>query len=268
MKKSFVMYKGTEADRTLDERFMIPAARNAQRIEFGKLKNIMEEMYSKNKKPLFILDIGVGNGRLPLLLSREPVWEKIGLYVGLDNSKIEISISKGLVKELQINDKVKIVYFDATNLDKKDSSEIFKHQYDLVICTYFTAGNFKPDEIKIGKNGLLMPYPKSCLEPNKKFVKIFKAAYKLLNDKGKIVLSATYIDTDANRVRQQDFYKDCGMTVVTSKRDSFTMTREGFWSQRFTKNRVYAYFSWVNKEKIKFIPLDNYNFARMIVVSK
>lgn len=270
MQKSFVMYKNRKIDRTLSERFMTPFLKNAQLAEFKELKNIIEKVYQKTKKPLNILDIGVGNGRIPILLSKEPIWRKINLFVGFDNSKIEFKKAKNAIKKRNIENKVKIVYFDATNLNKKTSNEIFKHRYDLVICTYFTAGNFKPDEIKIktDEKGKIVPYPKNCLEPNKKFVKIFRGAYSLLKNNGKIVLGTTYIDTDINRRRQEEFYRKCGMTVITSKKDSFTATKEGFWSQRFTKKRIYDYFFWVKRNKIKFIKLDNYNFAQMIVISK
>lgn len=268
--RKFVMYKHKKVDRTLDEKFMTPFLKKAQTAEFRELKNVIEKVYSEDRKPLNILDIGVGDGRIPLLLSKEPVWKKINLYIGIDNSRIEIKKSKRAIKKRELENRVKIFYLDAANLNKKNSSEIFKHRYDLAMCTYFTPGDFKPDEIRIktGKNGLILPYPKTSLEPNKKFVRIFKATYKLLKDNGKLVLGTTYIDTDRNRIRQEEFYKKCGMTVITSKNDPFTATKEGFWSQRFTKKRIYDYFSWLKKEKIKFVPLDNYNFARMIICSK
>lgn len=249
---------------------MTPFLKNAQVAEFKELKNIIKKVHSGTKEPLTILDIGVGDGRVPLLLSKEPIWRKINLFVGFDNSKVEFKKAKNAIKKRNIENKVKIVYFDATDLNKKGSNEIFKHKYDLIICTYFTPGNFKPDAIKIetGKDGLIIPYPKNCLEPNKNFVQIFKDSYNLLKDNGKIILGSTYIDTDVNRIRQEEFYKKCGMTVITSKNDSFTATKEGFWSQRFTVNRIYNYFSWLDKAKIKFTPLDNYNFAQMIVISK
>jgi len=270
MPKSFVMYKTRKVDRTLNEKFMTPFLKNAQVAEVKELKNIIEKGYSKTKTPSTILDIGVGDGRIPIHFSKELIWRKINLYVGFDNSRVEFKKAKNAIKQRGIENKAKIVYFDAINLNKKTSNEIFKHRYDLVICTYFTPGNFKPDEIKIktGKNGLIVPYPKSCLDPNKKFVKIFKGAYSLLKNNDKIVLGTTYIDTDTNRIRQEEFYKKCGMTVITSKKDSFTATKEGFWSQRFTKKRIYDYFSWVKRNKIEFVKLDNYNFARMIIISK
>jgi SAM-dependent methyltransferase len=269
MQQTFVMYKNEMIERTLDKKFMTPFLKKAQIAEFKELKNIIERVYLETKHTLAILDIGIGNGRIPLLLSEESIWKKIKLYVGFDNSNFEIKKSKIAVKKRNLS-KVKVVYFDAINLGKKSSNEIFKHKYDLIICTYFTAGDFKPSEIKIkaDKNGLIVSYPKSCLEPNKNFVKIFKAAYQLLKRNGKIVLGSTYIDNNVNRLRQEEFYKKCGMIILASKNDSFTATKEGFWSQRFTKDKIYDYLSWLNKEKIKFVPLDVYNFAQMVIISK
>ncbi len=111
-------------------------------------------MYSENNSPLTILDIGCGDGRIPILLSKELIWGKIELFVGFDNSRIEIKKFQRATKQKRIKDKVKIVYFNALDLNKKGSNEIFKHKYDLIICTYFTPGNFKPDAIKI----FLMPF--------------------------------------------------------------------------------------------------------------
>jgi hypothetical protein len=269
MEKFFVMYKNQIIERTLDKKFMTSFLKNSQISEFKELKNIIEKTYLEILHPLTVLDIGVGNSRIPLMLSKEHVWEKIKLYIGFDNSILEIKKSKNAIKKRKLK-KVKIVYFDASSLNKRSSNEIFKHRYDLIICTFFTAGDFKPDEIelKTGKNGLILPYPREVLEPNKKFVKIFKAAYKLLENKGKIILGSIYVDTDINRIRQEEFYKKCGMTIISSNKDAFTASKEGFWGQRFTKYKIYDYFSWLSKEKIKFIPLDSHNFAQMVIISK
>ena len=268
MKEPFVMYRSRNIDKTLSKKFMTGFVRNAQIEELKNLKIIIEKMYSKNKKLRTIIDIGVGDARMPIVLSKTSIWNKIKLYIGIDNSKIEIIKSNKIIKSK--NKKVKIIYFDASLLNKKHPNEIFKHKYDLIICTYFTPGNFKPDQIKIkaDSNGLIVPYPESCLNPNRKFIKIFKSAYRMLNSGGKIILGSTYIDNDSNRIRQEEFYKKCGMTIITSRKDSFTATKEGFWSQRFTKDRIYEYFPWLNKKSIKFVPLDKYNFAQMIVISK
>lgn len=267
--QKFVMYKNDKVHRTLNENFMTSFLRNAKKAEFKELKNIIEVMYRDKKAPLVVLDIGVGVAHVLTPLSKERIWANVGKYVGFDNSRSLIRKSREVIRKAKI-DKVKIVYFDAINLGKISPNEIFRNRYDLILCTYFTPGNFKPDAVtlKTTDKGLIVPYPQSCLNPNKQFVRIFKAAYRLLNPGGKLILGSTYIDTDVNRKRQEDFYKKCGMTVITSKNDTFTATREGFWSQRFTKARIYSYFSWVDKRKIEFISLDNRKFAQMVVVSK
>lgn len=267
---SFIEYGNKKVDKTLNPDFMTPFLRNAQTAEFMELCKLINNLYSVQKSPLKILDIGVGDGRIIAKLNKCDLWSKIGLFVGFDNAQIEIEQSNKLVSDLRIKNKVKIVCFDANNLGKPNQNEIFKQRYDLIICTYFTPGNFKPDEIKIkmGENGLILPYPVKCLNPNEKFVRIFKGAYSLLTPRGNLVLGSIYIDSDVNRLRQEDFYRKCGMTVITSKKDSFTATKEGFWSQRFTKQRIYEYFSWLDKNKISFISLDDYSFAQMITVSK
>ena len=264
------MYGNKKVDHTLDPDFMTSFFKNAQIAELKLLIKLIKELYFLEKRRLNILDIGVGDGRVPLALSKNDVWKKIALFVGIENSKIEVQKATSRIQNAKLDKKVKIISFDALNLGVKDASQVFKQKYDLIICTYFTPGNFKPDEIKIqtGVNGKVIPYDKKLLSPNKNFIKVFKPAYALLNDEGKIFLGSTYIDSDENQKRQEEFYRKCGMTVITSKSDSFTATKEGFWSQRFTKERIYDYFSWVKKEEIKFIPLDNYNFAQSIIVSK
>lgn len=58
------------------------------------------------------------------------------------------------------------------------------------------------------------------------------------------------------------------MTIITDKNDSFTATKERFWSQRFTKKKIYEYFKFVNPEKISFTLLDTYIFAMQVRIKK
>lgn len=58
------------------------------------------------------------------------------------------------------------------------------------------------------------------------------------------------------------------MTVITDAKDSFTATKKRFWSQRFTKEKIYQYFKFVKREKISFTPLDSYNYAMQIRIKK
>ena len=52
-----------------------------------------------------------------------------------------------------------------------------------------------------------------------------------------------------------------GMTIITFGKDSLTATKERFWSQRFTREKIYVYFKYLNREKISFTLLDTYNYA-------
>lgn len=261
----FTMYSNKKVEKTLDPNFMTPFLRKAQNAEFKELLKVINEINQKLKRPLKILDIGVGNGRVPLLLSKNSIWEKVKSFIGFDNSNLEIKQAKQNISD----NKIKLVFFDATQLDKVKNF-ITQIKYDLIICTYFTAGNFKPNEIKLktNKKGVIVSYPQACLNPNKKFIKIFKAAYTLLNPGGKIFLGSVYIDSDNNRKKQEEFYKKCGMKIITTEKDSFTATEEGFWSQRFYDTSLYRHLSWVDKDNLKIIPLDKYKFAEAVILSK
>lgn len=269
MNTPFVMYKNKNVETTLNSKYRTHYLKKAQIAEFGELLKLINQMYLKARRQLKILDIGVGDGRIPLMLSENEVWKKIGLFVGIENSQIVIQRASKAVRESKLDHKVKIISFDALNLGSK-KNVLPEQQYDLIICTYFTPGNFKPEEIKIetDKNSKIISYPKESLNPNKNFIKVFRAAYGMLDSNGKIFLGSIYVDTDENRKRQEDFYKKCGMTVITSKNDEFTATKEGFWSERFTKEKVYRYCSFVPKKRIRFIPLDTYNFAMSVQISK
>lgn len=260
----FTMYSNKKVEKTLDPKFMTPFLRKAQKAEFKELLKVINEINSKLKHPVKILDIGVGDGRVPLLLSKNSIWQKVNSFVGFDNSKLVIEQAKQNIKDSEI----KLFYLDASQLDRV-ANFITQTKYDLIICTYFTAGNFKPDEIKLktNKEGVIIPYPQNCLKPNKKFVNILKTAFNLLKPGGKIFLGSIYIDSDENRKKQEAFYKKCGMKIITTEKDSFTATEEGFWSQRFSDKSLYKHLSWVDKDKIKIIPLDKYQFAEAVILS-
>jgi hypothetical protein len=59
-----------------------------------------------------------------------------------------------------------------------------------------------------------------------------------------------------------------GMTIITDKHDSFTATKEGFWSQRFTKEKLYNYLSFTNPSQISFTALDTYDYAMQVRIKK
>ena len=59
-----------------------------------------------------------------------------------------------------------------------------------------------------------------------------------------------------------------GMTLVTDEAVSFSATREGFWSQRFTKEKIFSYLSFIPPEKFIFTALDTYEYAMQVRIRK
>lgn len=253
----------TEASvqRSFDEDFMPEDQLQTQWSEFIELKKIITEKYQIQKKPISILDIGVGSARIPKHLCGIPeIWNMIGQYDGIDNAWPCINLSKKLAGDLNIEDKFSVQFLEAHQLNSLNK------KYDLIITTWFTPGNFYPDDFSFET------YDPSIqrldLTTNKKFTGIFSAAYDILAASGEIVLGSCYIDNDATRIKQENFYKKLGMTIITDAKDTFTGTRERFWSQRFTKEKMLSYFSYVPGEKISFTPLDTYNYAMQVRIKK
>jgi SAM-dependent methyltransferase len=246
--------------RSFDSRFLTEEQLQAQWAEFIELKKILFELYTQKKHPLAILDIGIGNARVPKHLSKiKEVWEMVQRYDGTDNALNCVEIAEKVISEEKLN-KVNVFFLDAVDLYKWD------RKYDLIITTWFTAGNFYPADFPFETYaGSGVQYD---LSKNEKFVKIFSAAYNLLLPGGEIVIGACYIDNDKTRERQEAFYKKTGMSIITKPSDSFTATKERFWSQRFTKSKIYNYFHFVQPEKISFIPLDTYEFAMQVRIKK
>jgi hypothetical protein len=61
--------------------------------------------------------------------------------------------------------------------------------------------------------------------------------YKLLNTEGEIVIGACYIDNNRTEIENRRFVPQ--KTSNNNKRkDSFTATKEKFWSQRFTREKL------------------------------
>jgi SAM-dependent methyltransferase len=264
------MYDSRVAQRTLDPKYMTSYLKQAQWAEFTKLKEIIGEVYDAFERRLTFFDIGIGCARIPIWLSCVDTWNKVAKYVGIDVSGFCLTQSKRIASAKRIANKVEVHKFDAVKLGSR-STEVFNEaSYDIVICTYFTGGDFRPKEIELQtkENGLIVDYDINALRPNKNFIAVFKGAYDLLREKGKIVIGSLYCDNKETRKRQEDFYKRCEMAVITSSKDSFAATKEGFWSERFDQNRIYSYLSWVPRDKIELIPLDDYNFAFMVVISK
>ena len=233
----------------------------AQWAEFIELKKVITEIAGLNKRPVTILDVGVGNARIPKhLCGIKDIWDKVAFYDGTDNAMACVGISNTEIKKLNIGDKVAAHYFDAANLDK------WNKKYDMVISTWFTAGNFYPDDFSF--DNYKDSGKKLNLATNEKFTTIFRNAYGLLNDGGEVIIGACYLDNESTRLKQEESYHKMGMNLITDESDSFTATREGFWSQRFTKEKMFNYLSFIPEEKFIFSALDTYEYAMQVRIRK
>ncbi len=233
----------------------------AQWAEFIELKKVITEIAIRNNRPVTILDIGIGNARIPKHLAGiKEIWDQVAFYDGTDNAMACVNISTKEISKLNIQHKVAAHFFDATKLDQ------WKKKHDMIITTWFTAGNFYPNDFPFDQ------YKDSAekldLSINKKFTSIFKNAYELLNPGGEIVLGACYIDNDATRKKQEESYLKMGMNIITNPLDSFTATKEGFWSQRFTEGKLYDYLNFIEPTKISFKKLDGYEYAMQVRIKK
>lgn len=247
--------------RSFDQGFIPEELLQAQWAEFIELKKIITEQFLSKKQPVSILDIGIGSARVPKHLSGIPeIWDMIGCYDGIDNAWPCINLSRKVIDDLNIGAKVSVQFLQA------DEIGALNRTYDLVITTWFTPGNFFPDNFPFESYN--PAHQRLDLSKNEKFNKVFSLAYQLLTPGGDIVLGSCYIDNDNTRKKQEAFYRKLGMTIITDAKDEFTATKEKFWSQRFTEEKMLNYFSYVLPEKIFFTPLDTYNFAMQVRIRK
>lgn len=247
--------------QSFDESSLPAEQLQTQQAELTALKKIIIEVSAKKRQPIYILDIGMGEGRIVKQLHADKkIWGSIATYQGIDNADPCIAIANKAIKELKLEDKVSVRLLEADNINS------LIEKYDLIITTWFTAGNFCPSNFPFETYGTTSY--RIDLTENKRFENIFSSAYNLLNSGGEIVIGSCYIDNEITRKKQEAFYQQLGMNVITNAEDSFTATREKFWSQRFTTNKLLHYLHFVAPEKIIFTVLDNSNFAMQVRIKK
>jgi hypothetical protein len=166
-------------EKSFDVNFIPEESLQAQWAEMIELKKAITRLYKQKGKPLSVLDIGIGNARIPRHLCGIPeIWNMIGQYDGTDNVQTCVEISGKTFVAFNIAHKATAYLFEATRLSE------WHKQYDLIITTWFTAGNFYPDNFSFEtyrKSGELLD-----LTHNPKFHTVFLAAYRLLNPAGKL----------------------------------------------------------------------------------
>ena len=247
--------------KSFDENVLPEEQLQTQWAEFVALKKAIAELSTILKRPLAILDIGIGDARIVKhLCGIKEIWDSVAAYHGIDNAEPCLVISKRVIKELNTGNKVLVSFLEAHQLHTLTS------KYDMVITTWFTPGNFYPEDFSF--ENYEVSGKRLDLSENKRFEKVFSDAYNLLNPGGEILLGSCYIDNDNTRKRQEAFYKKMGMTVITGAQDSFTATKEKFWSQRFTREKLQNYFHFANPGNITYIPLDTYDFAMQVRIKK
>ena len=248
-------------EKSFDLNYISEYLIQAQWAEFIELKKVITELSNKKKAPISILDIGIGNGRVAMHLAGiKEIWDRIARYDGTDNAAACVEISNKNIAVLNLQEKVTAFHIDAKKLDD------WPKKYDLVITTWFTAGNFYPDDFPFEtyKNS----GQRLDLSSNKNFTGIFSNAFNLLHDGGEVVIGACYLDNDKTRKNQEASYLKMGMTIITEPADSFTATKERFWSQRFTKEKLISYLPFAAPQKISFINLDTYDYAMQVRIKK
>jgi hypothetical protein len=248
-------------EKSFDLNYISEHLIQAQWAEFIELKKVITELATAKNAPITILDIGIGNARIPMhLCGVKEIWKMVASYDGTDNAQACVDISNKNIADYHIENKANAFLFEATDLSN------MQKKYDLIICTWFTPGNFYPKDFSFETYkdaGKILDLTK-----NEKFETVFSAAYNLLNEGGALLLGACYIDNDSTRQKQEESYNKMGMTVITSDKDSFTATKEGFWSQRFTEEKLQAYLYFAKQEKIVITPLDTYNYAMQVKIYK
>jgi len=257
--------------RTLNPVYMAPELIQTQWAEAVELKKLIPELYKRKRSPIDVFDIGIGDGRVPIFLSGvKDIWNCVDKYDGIDyDGPILDKCLENVIKHnsnRSYRDKIVIgrFQFDARCLKRLPKNWFFTPEYDLVLSTYFTPGNFPPESYSFTKNEDV-----DDLEIKDTFQSVFKEAYEsLLRTPGELTLGSVYKDNQSTARRQRKFYRNCGMKVISPKEAPFTATQEGFWSLRFTEERIMDYFDFVNPENIEIRPLDTYNFAMMVRVSK
>ena len=248
-------------EKSFDLNYVSAYLIQAQWAEFIELKKVIQSLANRQRTPISILDIGIGNARIVTnLVEIKELWNLIENYDGTDNAQACIDISTKVIAESNMQNKVKTYFFDAINLDKWSS------KYDLIISTWFTPGNFYPFDFSFKKYA--SQTEKLNLDKNENFTTIFKNAYSLLKPGGELLLGACYIDNDSTRLKQEAAYIKMGMEIITSPSDSFTATVEGFWSQRFTIPQLYNYLNFASADKITITPLDTYDYAMQVSIKK
>jgi len=248
-------------ERTFDWDGLPEYLRQAQWAEFTKLKEVIDQLAKNKGAKISILDIGVGDGRLlKHLVPIEEIWSKVETYHAIDNTQQCTGATNSLLDKIGNPSNITVQLIDAENIDSTSK------KYDLIITTWFTTGNFYPKDFPFETYN--ESNEKVNLDTNIRFSTIFENAYKALLTNGVLLFGSMYKENDETRKKQESFYKYFGMDVITQADEVFTATKQGFWSQRFSKERLEKYLESIPKNNFEYVDLDTYDFAMMVKITK
>lgn len=188
---------------------------------------------------LDIADLGCGNGYHATLFAK-----KGGLYHGFEFAPEMASMARDLfVSEGLVN----ATLFEVDLAEYAPEKEI----YDLVWCLYFTPGNFRDRFDKIEK------YTDEYLNHNPVFINIFTKFYAALKPDGRMFL-CVYKDRPETEEAQWDFYLKTNQHPITPRGSRFVLTREGFWSARWTRESMLSNLAdcGIDADKVTFNDLN------------
>ena len=199
--------------RTLESSYCPEPIRQAREQQDSILRDQLQP------GPYKIADIGCGNGYHAVMLSPVAL-----LYHGFEIS-LAIAETARTLWQTENVDNAHIFVGDVAEAQLEDAF------YDVVLCLYFTPGNFRDKSDDLGL------YSDAYLARNPHFVRVVSRFYMALARGGSMFLTI-YQDVREAEAAQVDFYENTGQNVVTPPGSRFVATAEGFWSVRWTKDTM------------------------------
>jgi SAM-dependent methyltransferase len=174
--------------------------------------------------PYKIADIGCGNGYHAVMFAPFSL-----LYHGFEISPAIADTARALWQKENIGN-AQVFVGDAAEVELEDEF------YDVVLCLYFTAGNFRDKSNDLGL------YSDAYLDRNPRFIRVVSRFYRAMKIGGSMFLT-TYKEVPEAAATQIDFYEHTGQHVVTRPGSRFVATAEGFWSVRWTQRSMLSNLS-------------------------